>query len=1143
MTNNPKSWEDTIPTTTPTPSNSWEDTIPASSLSKTAPSNWEDTIPESALASTKKEGATWAARSGLADNYVKEEEIQSTAKKYKVDAGILRNAALFHHAQVEAGDQRLTSNVFTDALKYDAGLANQWMAGVPSKRLYQTLYDTNTQKAIDEIQDIGDRHKSYVDKLMEFAAPVGAAKGAVGALGAAETAVTGGKWVQLAKELIKETPKAAGIGAAYGYGESRTGEELSSTLKGASIGAVLTPTAMLGTSAAVGGWHWLTGYGRVPAVLGDVVEKATKAMEKNSEQESSVVKTVMDVIRNPAKAEGVIEANPSLGQFIINNDSKYTRMKSGLENQGMTSREADLSISWSMVDAERLRLAKELESGVTGKNYKDVLAKHLVGAGTGEEQMEKIYQGLRIRNYLVAEAKIQAPQLVDSMSKLSMVEKIIGVQHVAADVDRRVGTTLELSIGHLCNELDLAGVSNHALSAQLSPLIKEIKSNRAFAGREGGQYLNAIADLSETDRARAVSLKMITQEESDMGQKLANTYKDLGGQFKEKGLAFSELKSKDGSPSYVPHMMVDPEEVQARAISAYNDLKPVLFTKTPNEIKKMGVEWKDSQDLLKILEIAKGGEIHNKEGILDAISLLKTGDKNTSMRVAAARATMERTGEIPELVREFDIEKTLNRYISNNNRNLALRDPIREIKEQIRILREAKDTSHADYFDQVVKDALGGHGREFAPEKAVEGWKNKQITKIVELEKQKRAILDTARAEFSAAGVADITKAVYEKHPELIDLEKQISTLYAKRDVPSLVNYLVRNSIATTLVGGKLKVGIRVLLQPFTLGMQEIGGTLGVEAVAKGYARAISEHTGPIAWNKELKLRGMAPERNQHQFTGLGEADTAVSGISKGVRKYYDKYAQAMYMPHVAADIVNRKVMLEAGKYMSEEYMKLVTARAAGEVSRASKELATGFQVEKYINTKLGPAYRTEIRRLERAGGLTQEKLEDLISNNVINKSQFRWTPATRSQYSRELGPLMTQFSRVPSEMLGIIHTAAHRDGMGPATARAVGPLLSLVAAQQLWSHLSEESELTPREKVFFYRGGLKEESHLYSLPMLIPGAGPELTTYEKLLKAFHDPEAFGKTFESVAKTINPLGAALNVWHDLQVMLDGEEPK
>ena len=1156
----------------------WDETVPVSEPIPT----WDETVPASERPVSEK------FMSALHGDYVKDSEIKDIAGKYGVSKEVLRMAVSMQNANREQGIEEPIYNVALTGLQKSAGAVNQALGGLPFKAFTQIAHDENTRHAIDEINKISVKRQSYLDKIAEFSIPAPSliGKGAKYAEEAA-AAIKAGKYLSAPVPLVKAAASAAPVGAAFGYGSSETGKELKGAATGAAVAAVATPALVAGIPTAIKGWHWLNEY-KSPAQLGDLVEKAQTALEARAAKETTVKETLLGTLKDKASLDNAYVENPNIGRWILGNDDKFDRMVVSLKRTGMGEAEAEEVVTKRIIESEQVRLAKELESGVSAKTAGAVLDKHLSGV-TGEEQLGKIYDGLRLRDQMIVEARREMPSLVEKVDEGSIADYVIGSQHVAAESDRKFGTTLESDLADLVNNHDLSTMRSHAMTESIKPLLADINKSVTFSGKEGGKFLTQVAELGASGRERAVALGMITEEESKLAGRVADAFENLGSRFKDQGLAFAERRATDGSASYVHHTMVAPDEFRARVLDSYSDLKGTVLSVPVREIKANEEKFKDSIDLIKSLEIAGGKPIANKEDILDAVAHLRSGERGTASRVAAAKATLERGGEIPDLVREYSLDNVMNQYISNGNRNLALRDPVRNIKNQIKVLKSFGENHIASYMEDLVSSALGGAGRQFSIEKAATAWKDKRISKIVSLEKEKKALLEKAVESSVMRNEQDITKAAYASNPKIESLDKAIAREYASRDTPDLLNYFVRTSMFSNFLGGKVKAGVRDLLQPFTMGINEIGGSYGWAKITDGYARSVASPKRMAGWAEELRQRGLLPYDYQHQLTTLAADDTVASGVSKKIREFGDKYSKVMSAARTGADITNRKVMLEASKSVAADYMRLKTIRAKAEETARRTALSTseeginklrpaeagvdpfddylqkefkvneagsfgdvelfakegekaGRRAEDFINNRLGPAYRTQIRALERTNALSQEKLETILANHLINRTQFRYNKVVASEMSRELGPLLTQFSKYPSEVLGSYVTEHRRFGGAATVRKALYPLLSLVAMDQLRQGITGDSALSPREKVFNYARGMKDASPVTSILGLVPGGGPELTTYANVLRALSQPDKFKALLKSSAAAINPAGAAMNVVDDLHRIITGEDP-
>jgi hypothetical protein len=330
------------------------------------------------------------------------------------------------------------------------------------------------------------------------------------------------------------------------------------------------------------------------------------------------------------------------------------------------------------------------------------------------------------------------------------------------------------------------------------------------------------------------------------------------------------------------------------------------------------------------------------------------------------------------------------------------------------------------------------------------------------------------------------------------------------------------------LLGGKIKAGPRDMLQPYTMGIQEIGGTYGISVAKRGIASTIAEGKNIHLWLKELQELGHLPINYLHDLTTLAADDAMTSKLSKAIHKYGDRYSQVMNSVRIAADVTNRKTTLEFAKIISKDFFS--------EGNNAKQAL-------KYIETRLPDAYRTEFKRQMRANKLTEESLTKIIADPLINRTQFRYNKAVASQMARDLGPLLTQFSKYPSEVAGSYLTEWRQFGISSTTQRALYPFFTLMALDQARRLISDEEELSPREQVFLYRRGFTDATPMLSVPSIMPGAGPQAQIYKKVLDLLNSPEAYESKLKAVGKMFDPRMAPMNFYEDLERLITGENPE
>lgn len=1095
-----------------------EDIVPAQAVVP----EFNPNLPSEDIAPVKPASSKYKKDGG----WVKDEEITDIAKRRGVDPSVLRLGVDMQFVGRELEEGATTSDLAKNILlTTPAGLINASFGNLAFKAFSKIAYDTKTREALDEVEELARKRQSYLQMGATFLVPgPSLVKGGAKAVEAASAAAKAGQYVKAATATAKASAAAAPIGAAYGYGMSKEGEELKGAAIGGVVAGALMPVGML-AGGAVSKLATALGKTTSPADIGQLVEKAQLSMEKNVNGEREVMEAVM------ASAKKVeYDAPVDLGKYILDDEVKFDRMTKAMmrSHPTMGMAEIEQALSNKLVEAEKLKLARRLEPNTSKSAVEEAMNKHF--GVTGEEQMRKIYLDERRSLYMSKEADRDLQRLGGAIRPASRLDRYIGAQHVAADADRRFGTTFEDHLSTLTNQLEKASTDTAVqMKSLVEPLLKKINSIPHFKGQEGNKLLHEIVELGEEGTERAISVGMITREEGSIAREVAETFRKIGEHEKERGLEFTARTALDGSANYTKHLMVGPDEFRARVMNAYDNIAPIILTKDVRAIKfNPRPSNPDAQDLIHCLEIGSGKDIVDRKSFLEAANIVRAGGKDVTNSVGVAKAALERSGEIPEMVREYDIGKGFYNYLSNSNRTLALRDPIRAIKDQVKILANLGDEHYSKYMTDLVTDTLNG-GRTSGIANALSSWRNKSMDKLVKLEKERAALTRVGVEEAAIRGEKDITLAARASSPRIAALDKSIARMHAAYEIPDLLNYTLRTTLFSNMMGGKIKAGVRDLLQPFTMGINEIGGVYGAQKITDGLVRTTSKPGRIFKWAEELQQLGFIPKDYMHSLTNMDAEAALSSSLMRQFKTVGDKYAKVFNSFRMAADITDRKIMLESARSIAKDYF--------GSVDKA-KSLATSF-----VDKRVGPAFRTEIRRLERAGELTEDKLGVKLAEHLINRTQFRYNKAVAPQFARELGPLLTQFTKYPAEVMGSFATAYRRGGKGEMLQRAVYPLMAMAGMDQIRSAITDSSELSPREKVLLYRRGFTDASPIMSLPAMIPGAGPELTLYRNLATAMNNPDAVESRIKNAAKMLHPLGAASNLIEDIESMITGEEPE
>ena len=1152
----------------------------AASATQAEPSTWESI--KSAVSSTAKDLTT--SSNWTKNQWVSDKEVTDVAKKYGVSKQVLELSLDAQHAARELDPTKdYTREDVKRVLAGVAGLPNVATGGAIAKGMRQAFASENTQRAIDEILQMGNDRKDYTQKSIEMLLP---APLAFSKAGAAVSQIP-----NLAKRTAAIAALATPAGAMYGYGGSKTGEEVESTITGALVGA----GAAVGLTLAGAGVGAVAGLAKgslakrsdrlaklaeeaepitrdISATSQhDIIYNANIAYEKNSKKEADIAKTIMQSIKKEELD------NPFIGKEIMarkfddeelaakayeKTKSRYMSMHD-LPNSPAGEYEAELAISNSLLTKERYKLAKSIDERATVKTADEVLNAHMAGLGTGEEGLLARQKAVATHGYALDHLEKTKDEYAAKSFGVDIEDRDILPHAVAEKADAKTGTTLSGHVSDVINALEKVNLETKAHVDAAKELIERTGKLTSLRGQDGGKLLAEIIDMGESRAARAVPEGLITKEELALAREWASFYNDVGEELNAKGLSFPRMKAEDGSANYMPRRIRSNEEVRSTLMREYENVMPAIekrnfdllrdFTPDPEKVQKLKTteelqkyleELKAKQtkkdkeidkmtdflfrefepsaneirqfrldpddiegslakldparrdeliqklrgqivdkldrerDFITALSISSGKRIGNKQEIYAAINEIKDNVPSVTKRLNNARATMQRKGEIPELIREHDFAKIAQGYIADNFKHIALKEPVARVKEEIAVLDKMGAKGYRDYFDTWISDLLSGKEKSIT-DRLNNAYKDKYTKEIVNLQKEKQRLVAEVMAQKPAKLLPeDLGAYARVNEPRIEELENKIATLRFKQEVPEAIGSALRNNFMGTMLAAKPKQAIRDLYQPYTMGIQEIGGKYGVSVMKDATLEYFKNPRSLKAMEEELTQLGHVSKEFSGQMSSSREALDMYSEWAKFGEEKAKKMVHYLNVFRRSAEIINRNTMLNAARKISSDFMTAAPSKEA----------------KRFIEERLAPAYKTRIRLAQSKNELTQDQLTKWITDDLIAKTQFRYHPAMKSARARELGPFFTQFTQYPAGVASSLSLEARRRGTKAAITRGLAPVIGLATMSRAYDALTsrdEEEGLSDREKLFLYTGGVEAGAPVAALPGLVVGQGP----------------------------------------------------
>jgi len=318
-------------------------------------------------------------------------------------------------------------------------------------------------------------------------------------------------------------------------------------------------------------------------------------------------------------------------------------------------------------------------------------------------------------------------------------------------------------------------------------------------------------------------------------------------------------------------------------------------------------------------------------------------------------ALLARRGEMPELMRNFDINDLFLQYLNGNMKSVHFDKAFRKMDANIGALDALGMKETAKYFSRLSRDIAG----------AETGWVANTNRKLEEMRfAAEKTLLD---------GNASSWDRYYAK---------------SLKGAPEALSFFT-NMVYPSFLGFNLKATIRNYTQPLMVSAPELGHGYGEALASKAMLKtAWDKIKGGVDLEDTLQKKNLLGERFH------GEALTSDLGYALGTSKELAKKVGDMSMwLYGKSDGINRYVTYTMG----QQWAKDVIAGDKGALvalSRAS----------------------TGLKAAIKAQGIEKdaEKLGDTLGRYLIAKTQFNYGKEQLNQFGREYGRLFSMFTKWP---------------------------------------------------------------------------------------------------------------------------------
>lgn len=353
-------------------------------------------------------------------------------------------------------------------------------------------------------------------------------------------------------------------------------------------------------------------------------------------------------------------------------------------------------------------------------------------------------------------------------------------------------------------------------------------------------------------------------------------------------------------------------------------------------------------------------------------------------------AIFERTGELPEWAREYDVGRLFNRYINGNLKAVTHDRAFKQLDSTVSALQAVGLPDAAAYFAKYGQDMAGGA-------------------------RGTQALVNNLSQRLAYAG-RRLEGAGHER------------TGRAIAAIPDFAGWL-NTQVYPSYLGANVPAIVRNMTQTFATGAPELGGTWGYKLTAGALARTVGKA-------RKVGFSGLESELRDLRLTGAttrAEFVDARPGVAGRLRRSADAVNEWSMGAYQRTDVANRAISLEMGR----EWAKQVQA-GRPEALAAIRGLSAGA--------------KAEVRRQGGLQAMDEAQLGNFLGDYLIGKTQFRYGKEQMSQFGREFGRAFSMFTKWPTmiggDMADVLAQRGVRRGLTTLAQKYMIPYLALQAVE-----------------------------------------------------------------------------------------------
>ena len=1008
------------------------------------------------------ESPTW-----ISDPLTKE-EISGIAAKH----GIKDTAALdklMTQAYLRGG----TVEGETRPLQYAAGLASDLIlpGELPSFIQKKLQDDPKLRAAMDDISTLVDAKQSKLRMGAEIA-------GGLLVPGFGTTSVAA-KTTKVLGKIGGAAAMGAGYGAIGGLAGSKEGEELRDMGTGAAFGAALG-----GVLGGAGGW-----------ITNRQAKKAEAIKERLSTGDVEFDNRIMPEMKKMADAslDPTVEAKvvePLAGDIAPEDYQKLLNEKRELV---------------AYIHSGDVEKVKQMDPAQLDANIGAAIHNH------GVEHVKQMYQEA-VLNKVAKEFENRVQ--IDRLDKISRgiaapFRGIEAAMYMADRLDKATGSNFNKYINNISMKLNEYKNTTREATEQVKNLVT---ATRKEAERLGVSYEDMNRALYDTLDGKPPAV--------EVNKDLVNGWRDMWENFRQLNnrVEGEEVIKRWGGEEgmYVPHGVTDTveavEKIQ-RKIFELVDTEPKFKEAMENVRQGKNVNLEefvstlpqkaqaDVQDLAKSVYL-----INDRDTTVDTFNDLIKIFNNAAQKPPqdirlgemAARSSKARTGGTPELIRERDLAKLAERYITNTLKQAYIGKEATAMKGEIMaLLKAGVDKEMVEDMSKLWQDITIGHRAD-----TVAGKLNQTVREF------------TTRARRDA-----------------IIAEREGKNLKAKQlrlmsQAPGALKFLGDQIYPSTLgIFTNQRSPIKNMFQLFMQTSPELGYRYAIPEVMRSLKYGV-RNVANGKLEKELAADGLFGE----QWADIDFSRLMSQDSPKAVRAFLDanhKVANVAMTPFSKSEVLLRYAATRLGHKAGDDMVAAMLNPGKLDFNQTS-----AMTFLKNLTDADRRAAETLLRQASKEGpeaATSKKQLQVLLSQAIIQRTVFDYNKGNASILARNLPAPLLVFTKFPTYIASdIINRWQRADNWGEGVLDLTRTYLAPYALMSMADNISEEvwNDDENLVKLVLGRSGLEGVTGISALGGLGVLGSPLISAPVKagISTLAAGKEALGGDMEEAAKQIKAAG-------------------